>query len=1124
MNYEFVHCHVHTEFSLLKSTVTIKDLIEYCTENNSPAIAMTDSGVMYGAIEFYKKAKDQKIKPLIGCELSLAVNGRFNKNSKEIFQIVLIAQNEKGYKNLTKLVSTAWIEGFYYEPRIDNEILSKHSEGLIMLSGSLDGEIYTNLIRGNYNRCIEVAKYYKDLFGDNFYIEIVDNCKDIQRRVNGNIYKLAKELNIKIVATNDIYYSKKEDALAREILNCIKDGRKIDKKINVENIEQYLKTPIEMYQIFHEIPEALKNSLEIAEKCSLIIQMGKSILPNYEVPPGHTVESYLYQIAKEGLNNRYKKIDDNIIQRFEYEMSIINKMGFSAYFLIVWDYINYARKNGIQVGPGRGSAAGSIVAYSLGITDIDPLPFNLLFERFLNPERISMPDVDTDFCIERRGEVIEYVTKKYGADKVSQIVTLGTLGAKQVIKDVSKTLGASVSEADRLSKMIPKDPNIKLKDLLKEGTDFYKEYLSNPVTKEYVDISLKLEGLSRHSGIHAAGVVISKEPLDTIVPLQKSSDGKLIAQYQMTDLEKVGLLKMDFLGLRNLTMIAKALEIIKQNKGLDLDINNIPLDDKKTYDLLSLGDTVGIFQLESSGMQKLVKDLQPNKFEEIIALIALYRPGPLGSGMVEEFVERKHGRREVKYPHPSLESVLKDTYGLIIYQEQIMQISQIIAGYTLGQADLLRKAMGKKLKEEMEKQKNIFIEGSIKNGINKELANDLFDTMEKFAEYGFNKSHSAAYAIITYRTAYLKANYPVEYMAALISSVMTNQDKVPLYINEARKMKIEIIPPDVIKSDLEFKVENDKIFFGLRAVKGVGENAIESIINARKLGKFKSLYDFCKRVDLSLINKRTIESLIKAGCFNSINSNKKQLLESMEEILSLAAKKQKEKLSGMSSLFGESNNIFDSDPPMKYCEDFSIEESLNLEKSVLGLYISGHPLEKYILQLERFSTCNISELKELNEGYNVTVGGIINSLKSLFTKKNDTMAVFNLEDLSGSVEVVVYPDIFNKYRDFIINEAKVLLSGKLQFKDEEPKITLSYIKNLSNIPYVELTLNEVLPMVKLISIRNIFQDFPGDTPVIIKFKDSDFEIICSRDYWVNPSDDFLNKINQLVDNNIRLVS
>lgn len=1130
MKHEFVHCHVHSEFSLLDGASKVKDIVKTAIKHDMPAVALTDHNVMYGTIAFYDESNNEskngrKIKPLIGYEAYVAPNGHLDKSSKEKYNIVLLAENNKGYKNIVKLVSTGFVDGFYYEPRIDNELLAKHSEGVIALSACLNGEIASSLLRGNYEKARSVATKYKEIFGDNYYLELEDHGMMHQRKVNPLIYKLAKELDIKVVATNDTHYTNKDDSLAREILTCIKNGIKIeDNKNRLEGNDHYLKSADEMYQVFHEIPEALKTSLEIAEKCNVTFKFNDYVMPDFPLPTGFDANQYLNKLALEGLRKKYKEITPEINKRFRYEVDMISKMGFAEYFLIVADYINYARKKGIQVGPGRGSAAGSIVAYTTGITDIDPLPYNLLFERFLNPERVSMPDVDTDFCIERREEVIQYVTEKYGKTNVSQIVTLGTLGAKQVIRDVSKVMGYSVSESERLSKMIPKEVGVKLKDAVKEGSELHAVCEENPNTKQIVDLSLKLEGLARHTSIHAAGVVISRHPLDTIVPVEKSKEGSLVAQYQMTELEKLGLLKMDFLGLRNLTMISGALDIIERNRGFRLDLDEVTFDDPKTYELLSSGATVGVFQLESSGMQNLVIRLEPNVFEEIIALIALYRPGPLGSGMVDDFVERKHGRQPIDFAHPSIEPVLKDTYGLVVYQEQIMQISQIIASYTLGQADLLRRAMGKKDLEKMVKQRATFLEGAAKNGVSEEIATKLFDVMEKFAEYGFNKSHSAAYAVITYRTAYLKANYPIEYMAALISSVMNNPDKVPMYTAESKRMGIKILQPDVNASENGFSVDATSIRFGLKAVKGVGENVISAIVEARHQdGPFKSLYDFCKRVSSNVLNKKAVESLIKAGGFDSVNKNRKQLLENMENTIAAAFKKQKDDLSGQTSFFGmasdeDSNDSFDEAPTLTEVEPFAEEEALGLEKLVLGLYVSGHPLDKYRDQIDRFSSINLSHVSEIEDGMSITIGGMITGLRPLVTKKGDTMAVFTIEDLTGAIEVVAFPDAWSKSSDIIQNDSKVLLHGKVNIRDDERKILLTSVTPLSKIPYLEIKVYNDTSMVKLVSMRSILQEFPGETPVILNYIDSQLEIVAGKDYWIQTNDGVIDKLKQMFNN------
>lgn len=1120
MKYEFVHCNLHSEYSLLDASSRVDDIIKAASQRGMNAIALTDHNVMYGAIEFYKKAKESGIKPLLGYEAYVAPNGMENKSSKEFYNLVLIAKNYDGYRNLTQLISAGYIDGFYYVPRIDHKILQKLSKDVIVLSACTKGELFSYLLRGNYEKAKETASFYKEVFRDNYYIEIEDHGMQAQKKVNPLILKLARELDIKVVATNDCHYTNREDALAREILTCIKNGIKLEDNRNpLEGDEHYIKSPEEMYAVFHEIPEVLHNTIEIADKCNLIIPMGKSILPHFPLPPNQTAESYLNLTAMEGMKKRYKVLTKEIDDRFEFEMDIINKMGFAAYFLIVWDYINHARLKGIQVGPGRGSAAGSIVAYALGITDIDPLPYNLLFERFLNPERISMPDVDTDFCIDRRGEVIQYVSEKYGAKQVSQIVTLGTLGAKQVIRDVSKVMGATVSESERLSKMIPKGPSVKLKDALEEGQDLRKEVDNNPKTKEIIDLAIKLEGISRHSSIHAAGVVISKDPLDTIVPLERNKEGGFVAQYQMSDIEKIGLLKMDFLGLRNLTMISNALDIIERSRGFRLDLDAVTFDDPKTYELLSSGNTVGVFQLESQGMQKLVSELQPNCFEEIIALIALYRPGPLGSGMVQDFVERKHGRQKIDYPHPSIEVILKDTYGLIVYQEQIMQISQIIAGYSLGQADLLRRAMGKKKLEEMMEQRATFLEGSQKKGINQDLANSLFDTMEKFAEYGFNKSHSAAYAVITYRTAYLKANYPVEYMAALISSVMNNPDKVPLYTSEARRMGIVILPPDVNSSELGFKVDEKSIRFGMKAIKGVGDNVIASIVETReKKGNYPSLYDFCKTV-ISGINRKALESLIKAGAFDSVNKNRKQLLTGLNETYESALKKLKDEASGQTSLFGMStdgSDDFNEAPKLPYVEPYEEEEKLRLEKEVLGIFVSGHPLDKYRNQIDKFSTQSIMNLPDLSDGTSVTIGGMISGYRLIMTKKMDNMCVFMFEDLTGTIEVVVYPDAWKKFNNFLANDKKLLINGKINAKDDEIKIILASANSLDNIRYLEIKLSEEINVVKLVSMRSLLQESIGDVPVILNYPNSNVEIITGKEYWITPKEEIIAKLRQVL--------
>ncbi len=874
----YVPLHLHTEYSLLDGATRIKDLIRHAKENNMPAAAITDHGVMYGAVEFYRLAKEEGIKPLIGCELYIIDGDIKDKSTKTSnYHIVLLAKDKKGYENLVKLVSTAHIDGFYYKPRINRELLETYKEGLICLSACLSGEILKKLLNKNKEGAWASAKYYKDLFGEDFYIELQDHGLEGQKMTNPELIKIARELDIELVITNDSHYTKKKDAVCHDILLCLQTGKTIHdpSRMKFPNEEFYIKNSEEFRQSFSWLDEeifnrAIDNTVKIADKCNLILEMGKSILPSYPIPKNHSPESYLDKLVREGLSKRFEEITPELEKRVQYELKIIAQMGFAAYFLIVWDFIKFAKENDIPVGPGRGSAAGSLVAYVLEITEIDPIRHNLLFERFLNPERVSMPDIDIDFCIEKREKVINYVSDMYGKDRVCQIITFGTLAARAALKGVARVLDIPYSEADRLAKMIPSIPKIKIDDVLEEGMDLKKIYDKDAKVKELVDLAKSIEGLKFNIGTHAAGVIISRDPLTEIVPIQYSKEKTVITTYPMGDLEKLGLLKMDFLGLRNLTIINNTVKRVKEKHGIDIDINKISLEDPAVYEMLSRGETDGIFQLESSGMKTLVKDLRPSVFEDLGALVALFRPGPLNSGMVGDFVQRKHGKQKVEYKHPALEPILKDTYGTIVYQEQIMQVAQLLAGYTLGQADILRRAMGKKKVEEMNKQKEMFLSGVQKNNVDRKLAEELFETMQEFASYCFNRSHSAAYAFLAYQTAYLKAHYPVEYMASLLSSVSNNQDKIQQYIAECQKMGIEVLPPAVNSSRADFTPDKNNIRFGLCSVKNVGAGVVEEIIKGREKEEYKSFYDFCTKIDLKCFNKRTLESLVKAGAFSDI--------------------------------------------------------------------------------------------------------------------------------------------------------------------------------------------------------------------------------------------------------------
>ncbi len=1143
----FVHLHVHTEYSLLDGACRISELVTQAKKHKMPALAITDHGVMYGAIQFYKEAIRQGVKPIIGCEMYVAHQSRFDKSSqrKETpHHLILLVKNNEGYKNLIKLVTLSYLEGFYYKPRIDKEILREHSNGLIALSACLKGEISQCILQKNIKKAKEVALDFLDIFGeDNFYLELQENGIPEQEIVNENLIEISQELSIPVVASNDIHYINKEDARAHEILLCIQTATNLSdpKRLKFATDAFYFNSPEEMNKNFSEVPQALENTIHIAEKCNLEIDFRHAQLPEFKVPPEHNVNTYLKELCYKGLNERYSEVTKQLEERLEYELSVIKKMEFEPYFLIVWDFVRYAKEKGIMVGPGRGSAAGSLVAYCLNITNIDPITYGLLFERFLNPERISMPDFDIDFCYERREEVIEYVSKKYGNDKVAQIITFGTMAARAAVRDVGRALGIPYARVDTIAKMIPWEPNITIEKALKMESRLKELMKNDEDIKKLIETASSLEGLARHASTHAAGIVLSRKPLTDYVPIQKTAEGEICTQYAMAELEELGLLKMDFLGLRTLTVISNALKIIKHTRGEKVDINKIPLDDKKVYKMLSKGNCAGIFQLESEGMRDLVKRLKPENIEDITALLALYRPGPLGSGMIEDFINRKKGIVEIKYTHPRLESILKETYGVIVYQEQVMKIASELAGFTLGQADILRKAMGKKQKGVMEKQRELFIKGAQKNNIKKNTAAEIFDLIAYFAGYGFNKSHSVSYAFISYQTAYLKTHYTIEYMASLLTSIMGNNDKVALYIKECRNMNIEILPPDINQSLVNFTVVGGKaIRFGLAAVKNVGEKAIKSIIDERKRNSnFISLLDFCQRVDLRVVNKRVIESLIKCGAFDSIGARRSQLLVVLDVSLKSGQEYQKSKRNGQTSLF----DLFEENSPDKNSgnyqdrlpdiSEFSKNELLAMEKEMLGLYISYHPLNDYRERLKKIITSTSIELTNLSDRSRVVLAGVINNLKRKSTKNGNLMAFITLEDLEGTVEIIAFPKVYEKCKEMIKKDEIIITEGHLDVAEGKTKIIAEkisllkkYVENKRPTPKTEeknqnlaeelhLEINTGKNESDLLrKLKELFYGYPGKSQVVLHFKDKDKTILHAIDkkYSVSIDDKFMEEI------------
>ncbi len=1058
---DFVHLHVHTHYSILDSTNQVKSLIEQTKDLGMSAIALTDHGNLFGAWEFYQTAIKNDIKPIIGCEFYVAPTSRHEKNAskgeKTAYHLVLLAKNKTGYENLLKLSSKAYLEGFYYKPRIDKELLNKHHDGLICLSACLSGEIPHLILAGKTEKAIQTAEEYKNLFGEDFYLELQNHGLDDQKTVNKELISISKQLNIPIVATNDVHYIDREDAESHDMFLCIGTNEKVDnpdRKHKYDSDEFYLREPEEMYELFSEHPEALENTVKIAEKCELELTEN-SMLPNFDVPEGYTKETYLKHLCEEGLKKKFEKnITDEIKKRLDYELDVINRMGFPGYFLIVWDFIRHAKSKGIRVGPGRGSAAGSLVAYTLDITDLDPIKYKLLFERFLNPERISMPDIDIDFEDTRREEVINYVKEKYGEDHVAQIITFGTLKARAVIRDVGRVMDVPLGEVDKIAKMIPEGPKASLEKAYKENKELRELIDENPDYQTLYENAKKLEGLKRHSGTHAAGIIIGRHPLEEVVPLFKDQKtGSVSTQFEGTHLDKIGLLKMDFLGLKNLTIISNCLKLIKETRNLTIDINTVGYDDSKTFELLQCGNSHGVFQLESKGMQELMVRLAPTTFEDIIALIALYRPGPLNSGMADQFVERKHNPSKIRFDHPLLEDILKDTYGVIVYQEQVMEIARSIGGFSMGKADILRKAMGKKITHLMEELKPQFLEGAEKQNIDKKFAENLWDQLLKFAEYGFNKSHSAAYTVITYQTAYLKANYSLEYMASLLSSEKNNTDKLVETIEDCKRMNIKILPPDVNKSDCHFTIENDSIRFALSAVKNVGEGVVKSFVETRNTeGEFENLFDFCKKVDAKVANKKVLENLIKSGSMDCFKENRATLFSQINSALDYGQKSKADKERGQISLFGE-EEIYDHSPESNTgkVKEWDTNEKLTYEKETLGFFISGHPIEKYIDKIKKIRNTTLKELKELKDGTRISVCGMITKYDMRIAKSGNPYALFIIEDESSSGDVMVFNSIFDDVKEHIDLGNVVYVKGRYSKETKSSKIFADEVIPLSEI-------------------------------------------------------------------------
>ncbi|WP_018132013.1 DNA polymerase III subunit alpha [Effusibacillus pohliae] len=1065
----FVHLHVHSEYSLLDGACRIDALLDRVQELGMTAVALTDHGVMHGAVEFYKKAKARGLHPIIGCEVYVAKGSMREKGGRQDRpnHLILLAENETGYRNLLKIVSAAQLEGFYYKPRTDKEFLRAHSEGLIALSSCHSGEVAARVLQGDLAGARQAAAEYKQIFGpDRFYIELQDHGLPDEKLVNQHLVRIARELELPLVATNDVHYIRREDAAVHDVLLCIQTGKTLDDedRMRFPCDEFYLKSGEEMAERFRHLPEAIENTWKIAERCRLDLNLGATHLPRFDLPEGHDENSYLALLCEQGLRERYGSPSEQVKERLRYELSVIAQMGFAGYFLVVWDFMRFAHENGISTGPGRGSAAGSLVAYALRITDVDPIRYNLLFERFLNPERVSWPDIDIDFDYERRQEVIDYVTRKYGANRVAQIVTYGTMAARAAIRDVGRALGMPLPVVDRVAKLVPQTLGMTIDKALALEPDLQRMYDEDPAVKRLLDTAKAIEGLPRHTSIHAAGVVISKEPLTRHVPLLRGAEGGVVTQYAMEDLEAVGLLKMDFLGLRNLTIIDHTIDAVKQNRGVEIDFTRMGMDDPATYELLARGDTDGCFQLESNGVKNVLRELKPTEFEDIVAVISLYRPGPMEN--IPNYIAAKHGKAPVSYPHSDLEPILQDTYGIIVYQEQIMQIASKMAGFSLGQADSLRRAVGKKKRDVLQQQRELFVAGCQRNGYDETIAHEVYDLIVRFADYGFNRSHAVAYAVVAYRTAYLKANYPAEFMAALLTSWLHSSGKIAQYVDDCRKMGIAVLPPDVNESSHRFTVTDGKIRFALSAIKNVGVSAIQAILQARKNGPFADLLDFCRRVDLRACNKRVIESLIRCGAFDWTGRGRRSLLLALDDAVEKGAMLKKEREAPQMSLFGMMEQPQQTEPFVyPEVDDLSEPERLEMEKELLGLYVSGHPLDRYRAAMREHARHRIAELQEAEDGSATTVAGRVRSMRLVQTRKGQQMAFVELEDLTQSVEVVVFPAVFAEARPILQPDASrsgtarlsdgalqqepvVLVKAKVQVQDDGVKLLADAIQLL----------------------------------------------------------------------------
>ena len=1109
----FTHLHVHTEYSLLDGASKIPELVAYAKELGMDSLAITDHGVMYGAVEFYQECTKAGIKPIIGCEVYLAKGSHLDMTEKTRYHLILLAENDIGYHNLMKIVSKGQLEGFYYKPRVDKDILRTYSEGIICLSACIAGEVPRLINSGNMDGARRCVQEYIDIFGkDNYFLEIQNHDIPEEKTAAEGLRQLAQEFGIGLVATNDLHYVRREDAEAQDVLLCIQTTSNVDDpgRMRFPNDSFYLKSAQEMAELFGGYPEALENTCRIADRCNVKLEFGHLLLPEFPVPEGFDAVSYLRHLCEEALPERYEVVDETVRKRLDFELDIINTMGYACYFLIVWDFINYCRSHDIPVGPGRGSAAGSIVAYLLRITNIEPLRYHLLFERFLNPERVSMPDIDTDFCYVKRNQVLDYVVRRYGQERVSQIITFGTLQARAAVRDVGKALGMSYTSVDEVAKMIPRELGITLDKALKSSNDFKRAYESRPEVKKLVDLARSVEGLPRNAGTHAAGVIIAPRDLRDYVPLQQGSDSGVITQYDKNKVEELGLLKMDFLGLRTLTVIGDCIQFIKETTGETVDIDNIPLHDKETCEMLCRGETACVFQLESAGITKLVMDLAPESFEDLIPLVALYRPGPLGTGMAEDFIAGRHGQRTAEVLHPLMEPILEDTYGVILYQEQVMQITSALAGFTLGQADILRRAMGKKKAKELDSMRASFIEGAKRlHDIPEELSDRIFSLLQHFAGYGFNKSHSVAYALVAYETAYLKAHWRAQYYAAFLNSVIGDSDKLSWYISVCKNDNIKILAPDVNESGRDFTVlPNKTIRFGLAGIKSTGGAAVEAIISARSEGgPFTSLTDFCCRVNMRVVNKRVVEHLIKSGAMDSFGARRSQLLAVLDQAIDLGAACQRDRANGQLGLFGDDQTFGMEEINMPLLPEIPKQTLLQYEKELLGFYVTDHPLSEYKAVMQRFMPLHqfIGET-QVQDNQFVRVAGIISGCTIKTTKSGDTMALLTLEDFTGRFPVIVFPKSYQACIRDVFEDNVVSIEGRFSVDERESKIIAMSVHSLSSKPPTELMLRIEAhlenPLVQR-ELMQLFQKYKGEDVVYLKLMGSRKIIKTTADFWVN---------------------